>query len=579
MYTHSLQLIEVGDLPEIQQDGILPLQIPGNSKLYEFQARHVQSEDNGDYTWMGDLITRDTCSGETIENDCFEGFLSVLKRGDRVFGEMQIDTAYYDIKYLGEGLNALVEIDVAKVIPSASDCAAPNDTSGFSPAPIAEDRTNTCPVRMAVLFTQAAQNTHPDILDIIDLSVESINQALRKSDISEDELMFVLAGTQLLTTSQFSEGIDIISDARSFVTNGTVTGLRNTFHADIVIVMTDMAYHDFNGVVAAFGDFASSGDSAFAIVEAQFANEPNFSFHHEVGHLFGARHQRTDDCFLNHDDSGLPHAHGYVFEKGCHCLLWDSKKYYHTIVSACYDNRARRKVPVYSNPNVKHKGKKTGEESTNYNAKVLRDAACRVASYVVSDEPYVQIVGPNRLCPDEERELIGIVTGTPGPYEYQWQVSEDGFNYSSPLITSSNSFWVMAPSTIGKAVFVRLTAGNINGGMKTITKAIVADTSGLLCDHPKPGSTNSTIPDLFTMKISPNPASDVLKLRWEGENVDINEVFIFDSFGHQAGKFNVHIHTGENGIDLNIGHLPNGLYSLQMRSRTINKVFKFSILR
>jgi hypothetical protein len=102
-YAETPTLIYLGDLPALQQDGILSLEIPQTETIHEFKANHVESFENGDYTWTGDLVTNHPayCTDDNDDNDtdiCFvEGFAILLKRGNDVFGEIQIDTITYEI--------------------------------------------------------------------------------------------------------------------------------------------------------------------------------------------------------------------------------------------------------------------------------------------------------------------------------------------------------------------------------------------------------------------------------------------------------------------------------------------------
>ena len=270
---------------------------------------------------MGELITRDSCDNVTVEQ-CTPGFFRVIKEGEKIYGEVQVDTVYFDIKYLGDELWMLVQLDNdAYVSSSGSDCAMPADTSGFNPDISTSNRSSACPVKVAVLYTEAAEEAHPDILEIINLATSSTNQAFRSSGIAKHQLDLILVGTQLLTAEQFSEGNLIGADIASIVSNSAIASIRTAMFADLVVVMTAGGYPDGFGAVAAFGDFATSGDSAFAIVEAVSANQPRYTFAHEIGHLFGCRHHNSANCFTLFDNSGLQHAHGYAFEKGCNCVF------------------------------------------------------------------------------------------------------------------------------------------------------------------------------------------------------------------------------------------------------------------
>ena len=104
--TQSLQVVQLGNLLTLQQQGVLSLQIPGNSTVHQFRARYVRVETNGDFTWIGDRITQYLPDG-TMDSAAY-ATITLLKKSGRLFGEMQIDDLSYQIKDLGQGLNALI---------------------------------------------------------------------------------------------------------------------------------------------------------------------------------------------------------------------------------------------------------------------------------------------------------------------------------------------------------------------------------------------------------------------------------------------------------------------------------------
>ncbi len=578
-FARSTYLVELGDLPQIQQDGILPMYLPGSVSPFEFKAIDVQSWPNGDYIWMGDLVDRD--SANEITQHCDPGYAHILKEGETVYGEIQVDSTYFNLKYLGDSLWILVELDNEAY--SGADCAMSDEEFGPGPEQSAQDRSDMCPVRVAVLYTEAAEEANPDILNIINLAIANTNQALRNSAVAKHQLHLILAGTQLLTEEDFTEGDDIDEDMAFLLSEGTAGFTRNSpMFADLVVVMTNAGY-DVRGRVADFGGNPNSDDNAIAIVETAFANEPTYTFSHEVGHLFGCRHHNSSNCFQDADDTGPAYAHGYAITYKCKFLGFIIKDWYHnTLMSICFDLTSRTRVLHYSNPFVKYNNvEPTGTEESNYNARLLRESACTVAQYVGGETPLVYITGPDRKCPGTYNTLSGEVVGVPGPCVFEWYISDDGFNWGSP-VSLGNTLTFTMPWQFGKEVFIMLIAGNENGPFMTAHFSTVSDTTGLNCGEYWYIRPDRPYAPSSILRAFPNPVtSDLLTLSRSAQHGSAGPyaVHIFDSLGRLVSESLGQMSESDEEIPLNVAHLPNGAYVLRFQSPTGEETLRFAVMR
>ena len=109
--------------------------------------------------------------------------ITLMKKSGNLFGEMQIDSLSYQIKDLGQGLNALILMNT----PSDGQkyCGTTNGTESIRDPQEGDFPETLCPVKAVVLYTQAAMDAHPDIAQIIELAIAETNQAFLNSNISE----------------------------------------------------------------------------------------------------------------------------------------------------------------------------------------------------------------------------------------------------------------------------------------------------------------------------------------------------------------------------------------------------------
>jgi hypothetical protein len=137
-----------------------------------------------------------------------------------------------------------------------------------------------------------------------------------------------------------------------------IHAVRDRHAADVAVLVV----HDPRGCGLSTR-VAADADEAFAVVHHECA-VTTYSLAHEIGHIIGARHDRS----LDSSDSPFPHGHGHVTPH------WRTMMAYQAACDGC------PRVPFWSNPEVTIAGEPTGTESAN-NAKVIREHAARVAAF------------------------------------------------------------------------------------------------------------------------------------------------------------------------------------------------------
>jgi hypothetical protein len=570
------------------KNGFISLTLPNSVKTYTFTENYATVYTNGDYTWNGELVTAAYLEDGVTLNDEFEGKITLIKRGKAVYGDLNIDNDFYQLHDLGGGVSALVKLTEIK---EAVGCASFGEGLPIKADTKPIERGSVCPVRVLVLYTQAALDLHPDIEDIANNGIESVKLSLIKSEITTNELEITLVGVQALGTSEWMETPVIAVDLSSVWTDSDITSYRAQYNADLVFVLVrDGSYAVANGATVAFGDdvpIAASG--AYALVDAGQVTGLTFTFAHEFGHLFGARHQRkiTDgdvgnDCASDGDNTGLSMAHGFNFRKGINAFV-TSKKSFKTLVtslcSAFADEtgvNGQRTIQHYSNPDVKFKNRKTGDDTHN-NAKVLRDAACRIANNVISNEVTISILGKHTVCPFQELHVeaqLSIIAGDDvlNNYIYKWESSYDWINWFDVVTgPAGNNFAfghysVDAPENLGQVIHIRLTVTTPSGAAFTTIHNVSTQDSPDCGHHPLGGGRPANERSVSNLKeggfwVFPNPNKGEITIHLENIKDSSIELSIFNSFGQIVKAF-PNFNGNEDIIEfpMDIKMLPSGTY-------------------
>lgn len=354
----KIHLTTIKNLVEHQKEGYFEFNLPELPETFTAKAKFVEKKSDEDFKWSGQL-TDDL------------GQITLISEKGELFGHIAVADQFYELYPLGEDKYALVELDRSQF--TTEECATVDSPS---PGISGKDRNEpedkrfincNLPIRVLVLFTANADAAVPDIIQTSMLSIFQTNNAFQNSAVSGNFAPITMAGPIQIN---FNETANIDNDVNTLAGRADIQTLRNNNGADLVVILTDGNYAGVLGIVQQIGP---NNATSYAIVEADAATG-NYTFAHELGHLFGGRHEQCNINPFGACDNTAGDAHGYSFTYG---LFGINKR--HTIMHQLIPNYSR--ILHYSNPNVQYSGNNTGIVNQNNNARQINDQAATVAGF------------------------------------------------------------------------------------------------------------------------------------------------------------------------------------------------------
>jgi hypothetical protein len=539
----SIQLVTISNLPQHQREGYFIFKLPGVQERLISKATHIEIKSDRDFSWSGVL--------EEIP-----GTVTLISQDGELFGHIAIDDRKFELYPLGNELYALAEIDPAFL--AGNECATPDQVDKRSPDPDSgyeSSRFVDCSkhARILVLYTTNAQNAVPNINHTAAIALNQTNDAFRNSGIFGDA--YVQAGMAGPFFLNFTESSNISTDVQLLANRTDVQALRTSHGADLVILLTGDNYGPY-GVVR---DIGPNDATSYAIVRATAASGA-YTFAHELGHLFGGRHQQCSIYNNGGCDDTSGFAHGYGFNYGFLGLTKRS-----TIMHQLRDSHPR--ILYFSNPNITYSGQPTGTNNNNHNAKKLWDEALTVAAY----RPYI---GTLSASVDVRVHYPGFkqytceavsVCGVP-PHTYEWRISHDGFNYGS-VVSTEGGFTSTNPVCTNVYVWLRIFSSDNQQADKFFTLSHMDEG----CEDQRRRVEQEVLQnegmDESLFSIYPNPAKDEVNIRYYLPETGPFRLGITDSYGKQV-IFNDYgrLEYGWHDFSINTSRLATGIYIVKAES-------------
>src|SRR5690625_3176035 len=433
---------------------------------------------DGSYTWSGDLYATGNYSGDIV--------LSVSPEGE-ISGTIDLEGVFWQIHPLGQHVQMLVKINegvLAERNRQRRDQHSDHGSASFSSPPPMQGMDNgllnaRCTpeiIRLLVLYTPAAAQGR-NISSIVNLAVQETNEAYSNSEISSRRI-----AVNHIQQFSFNEGSDIGEDINKLISDQSAQNLRNQHQADIVILLTD---GDYGNVIGRVKDIYPGNDDAYAIVQADFATAPDFTFAHEIGHIQGAQHHPNDPTL---SPPPFPNAYGERFSYKPSIFL--SRRYRSTIMAyPCrpfnedpFCERPYSTVKHFSNPNVSYRGTPTGTSSRNNSSAIISTFA-EIADYRSANELRASIL-PSGDPWTGNYTFTAQPCGGNGNYSYAWYLSQDPLNYPSTPMSTQPSWSTTLSGDTGTTWFVRLDVTDTQNQVAESFRSVVLFTGcdpGTIC--------------------------------------------------------------------------------------------------
>ncbi len=280
----------------------MTLSMGGGSKWISRMKKHYALGDSS-MVWSGSVDLNDAKSDLEQTSETSDAMFVV--RGNRVTGQINIEGNTFEIVTSETGnRHYLVARDFSRTTKRDSNplMQGPNPFIATPPAADSSILANTI-VRVMQVFTPQAVTQlggRQSATDRANFFIAQSNQTYANNGLS---LSLENAGIRFSVTAQPSNsGSTLLSrllNASDGYLDLTATTVRNQLTADMFVLVTD---DNLAGIFGQAAAISANANNAFAVVDQ---SATNFTFVHELGHLFGARH--------DNDPTTTPFAFGHGF--------------------------------------------------------------------------------------------------------------------------------------------------------------------------------------------------------------------------------------------------------------------------
>ena len=534
----------------------LAIELPDGTKRYASMA-DVEFRGDNEYTWFGRFFQQPEPTMLSI---------NLIVNGEMLTGNLWFGNEHYAIFPLGEGIHVIYEQAGGSFpkdeSPENYEKMKGNAGTGFHSQEEEEilhqeEAENTpverqggvanenqhqehdniyiggsCKVRLLVAYTDDVNAVYADPKSFVQSCIDITNTCFANSGVTH---RVELARSVMVT---YAESGAAGTDLPRFkaTTDGymdNIHTLRSTYDADLcALIVNSLDYCGYADAILA------SYSSAFCVVEDGCA-VGNLSFPHELGHLYGCRH----DPYVDNTNTPYAYGHAYVYLPA----TWRTVMAYNDY---CSDNGSScTRLPYFSNPSITYGGVAMGTAAGNNNRAVLNITDVTIAGFQAM--PGMATLG--------SETILG------------YQVAD---KFASGSVTTSGNYVINANAQVSFRAnnYVVLGAGFEAKANSSFIAYIDYCTAVTRLANPEsetqPIGENEVLLTDMALSAYPNPFTSLANIHFslsQSENVSIT---VFDLYGREIQKLldNSPQTEGSHVIEWNAENAASGIYIISLTS-------------
>ena len=496
----------------------------------------------------------------------------LVKTKEGITGTFNLTNEMIKIEPLGSGFHSLIFIDESK-FPKEKDLdygiGEDDNTSSNEKGlgkilrkAIEQKAPNDPTIDVLVVYTTNAKNEVGSISGLIQTAITETNVSYSNSDVDayvnlvhKMEVNYTETNNMVTDCNRFRNMFDGYMD--------NIHGTRDAYSADVCVLIID---HPTVGAAGYSYMLKANAAGAFVVVDVEYATG-YYSFGHEIGHLYGAGHDRGTNQNTNYT-----YGHGFVN---------NISNSWRTIMSynVCTQGPCLR-LQYWSNPNIYYGGNAMGTTQYEDNARVLDVRASTLEGF--REHFNVSVNGPSQLNFKQWGTFTASTSGGGGTIYYSWYKKYDGSStWTYRGSSSSQSERMLTTGFTMKVVCTR-------GPQSDFTTKYCAYDSGRSKNG---GASGNTIGGDDSISNFPNPFNPTTAIQYNIPDLSDVNIIVYDIAGKEIISWNFdNVNAGDkqiqwSGLDKNGLKVPAGtyLYNISITSKetgkTISKTDKMLFLK